>query len=184
MLPNVRINPEWIFKKNPYHCRFWLKLSKKWRIFAELYRIFQKFVLKRSASGHLLVVHHWTWLPTAQQKARATLEVKPKSAAGLQAGTDYGTYSEAQPDDAAKNIMFASMNSQQTCYEYVSRQSCIAVECTKNCRFSKQTQRHSLLQNAGSAQLRAAVCATSIFFQTLEHHVPGCRGACAAEHVR
>ncbi len=29
-----------------------------------------------------------------------------------------------------------------------------------------------------------AVCATSIFSQTLEHHVRGCRGSCAAEHVR
>ncbi len=31
------------------------------------------------------------------------------------AGTDYGTYSAAQPDAAAKNMMFASVDSQQTC---------------------------------------------------------------------
>ncbi len=30
----------------------------------------------------------------------------------------------------------------------------------------------------------AAVCATSIFSQTLEHHVCGCRNGCATEHVR
>ncbi len=29
----------------------------------------------------------------------------------------------------------------------------------------------------------AAVCATNIFSQTLEHQVPGCCGGCAAEHV-
>ncbi len=42
----------------------------------------------------------------------------------------------------------------RTCYEYVPRQSCIAAERTKNCRFSGRTQRHSLLQNASSAQQR------------------------------
>ncbi len=39
------------------------------------------------------------------------------------------------------------------CYEYVPRQSCIAAEQTKNCRFSRQTQRHSLPQKASLAQL-------------------------------
>ncbi len=46
--------------------------------------------------------------------------------AGVKAGTDYGTCSAAQPDAAAKNMMFD-----------VLRQSCIAVERTKNCRFSE-----------------------------------------------
>ncbi len=32
----------------------------------------------------------------------------------VKAGTDYGTYSGAQPDAAAKNMMFASVDSQQT----------------------------------------------------------------------
>ncbi len=32
----------------------------------------------------------------------------------VKAGTDYGTYSAAQPDAAAKNMMFASVDSQQT----------------------------------------------------------------------
>ncbi len=72
----------------------------------------------------------------------------------LEDDTDYGTYSAAQPDAAAKNIMFASVDSQQTCYEYVPRQSCIAAERTKNCWFSGRTQRHSLPKNAGSAQPR------------------------------
>ncbi len=36
----------------------------------------------------------------------------------LKAGTDYGTYSAAQPDVAAKNMRFASVNSQQTCCEH------------------------------------------------------------------
>ncbi len=35
------------------------------------------------------------------------------------AGTDYGTYSAAQSDTAAKNMMFASVDSQQTCCEHV-----------------------------------------------------------------
>ncbi len=39
------------------------------------------------------------------------------SADYLKAGTDYGTYSAAQPDAAAKNMMFASVDSQQTCCE-------------------------------------------------------------------
>ncbi len=30
----------------------------------------------------------------------------------LKAGTDYGTYSAAQPDAAAKNMLFASVDSQ------------------------------------------------------------------------
>ncbi len=34
------------------------------------------------------------------------------------AGTDYGTYSVAQPDTAAKNMMFARVDSQQTCCEH------------------------------------------------------------------
>ncbi len=34
------------------------------------------------------------------------------------AGTDYGTYFAAQPDAAAKNMMFASVDSQQTCCEH------------------------------------------------------------------
>ncbi len=54
----------------------------------------------------------------------------------VKAGTDYGTYSAAQPDAVAKNMMFISVDSQQTCYEYVLRQSCIAAERTKNCWFS------------------------------------------------
>ncbi len=52
----------------------------------------------------------------------------------LKVGTDYETYSTAQPDTAAKNMMFASVDSQRTCCEYVRRQSCIAAERTKNCR--------------------------------------------------
>ncbi len=36
----------------------------------------------------------------------------------LKAGTDYGTYSAAQPDAAAKNMMFAGMYSQQTCCKH------------------------------------------------------------------
>ncbi len=36
----------------------------------------------------------------------------------LKAGTDYGTYSAAQPDAAVKNMMFASVDSQQTCCEH------------------------------------------------------------------
>ncbi len=36
----------------------------------------------------------------------------------LKAGTDYGTYYAAQPDVAAKNMMFASVDSQQTCCEH------------------------------------------------------------------
>ncbi len=36
----------------------------------------------------------------------------------LKAGTDYGTCSVAQPDAAAKNMMLASMDSQQTCCEH------------------------------------------------------------------
>ncbi len=36
----------------------------------------------------------------------------------LKAGTDYGTYSAAQPDVAAKNMMFASVDSQQTCCKH------------------------------------------------------------------
>ncbi len=42
----------------------------------------------------------------------------------------------------------------RTCYEYVPRLSCISVERTKNCCFSGRTQRHSLPQNASSAQPR------------------------------
>ncbi len=72
--------------------------------------------------------------------------------ASIKAGTDYGTYSAAQPDAAAKNMVFTSVDSQRICYEYVPRQSCIAVEQTKNCRFPGRTQRHSLPQNASSAQ--------------------------------
>ncbi len=72
----------------------------------------------------------------------------------LKTGTDYGTYSAAQPDTAAKNMMFASVDSQQTCYEYVPKQSCIATERIKNCQFSGRTLRHSLPQNASSAQPR------------------------------
>ncbi len=36
----------------------------------------------------------------------------------LKVGTDYETYSTAQPDVAAKNMMFASVDSQQTCCEH------------------------------------------------------------------
>ncbi len=36
----------------------------------------------------------------------------------VKAGTDYGTYSTAQPEAAAKNMMFASVDSQQTCCEH------------------------------------------------------------------
>ncbi len=36
----------------------------------------------------------------------------------LKAGTDYGTCSAAQPDAAAKNMMFTSVDSQQTCCEH------------------------------------------------------------------
>ncbi len=36
----------------------------------------------------------------------------------IKAGTDYGTYSAAQPDAAAKNMMFASVDSQQICCEH------------------------------------------------------------------
>ncbi len=36
----------------------------------------------------------------------------------LKAGTDYETYSAAQPDVAAKNMMFANVDSQQTCCEH------------------------------------------------------------------
>ncbi len=64
------------------------------------------------------------------------------------------TCSAAQPDATAKNMMFASVDMLRTCYEYVLRQNCIATERTKNCRFSGQTQRHSLPQNASSAQPR------------------------------
>ncbi len=39
----------------------------------------------------------------------------------LKAGTDYGTYSAAQPDAAAKNMMFASLDSQQTCCEHAMK---------------------------------------------------------------
>ncbi len=73
---------------------------------------------------------------------------------GIKAGTDYKTCSVAQPDAEAKNMMFASVDSQQTCYEYVPRQSCIAAERPKNCQFSGRTQSHSLPQNASSAQPR------------------------------
>ncbi len=38
----------------------------------------------------------------------------------IKAGTDYGTYSAAQPDSAAKNMMFASVDSQQTCCEHAT----------------------------------------------------------------
>ncbi len=42
-----------------------------------------------------------------------------KLVANFKAGTDYGTtYSMAQPDAAAKNMMFTSVDSQQTCCEY------------------------------------------------------------------
>ncbi len=71
----------------------------------------------------------------------------------------------AQPDAAAKNMMFASMDSQRTCYEYVPKQSCIVVEQTKNCRFSGQTQRHSLPQNAGSAQPRRQFVPQAFFLK-------------------
>ncbi len=80
-------------------------------------------------------------------------------------GTDCGTYSAALPDTAAKNMMFASMDSQQTCYEYVPRQSCIAAEQTKNCQFSGRTQRHSLPQNAGSAQPRRQFVPRAFFLK-------------------
>ncbi len=36
----------------------------------------------------------------------------------IKAGTDYGTYSAAQPDAAAKNMMFTSVDSQQTFCEH------------------------------------------------------------------
>ncbi len=36
----------------------------------------------------------------------------------IKAGTDYGTCSAAQLDTAAKNMMFASVDSQQTCREH------------------------------------------------------------------
>ncbi len=83
----------------------------------------------------------------------------------FKAGTHYGTHSAAQPDAAAKNMMFASVDSQQTCYEYVLRQSCIAAERTKNCRFSGRTQRHFLPQNAGSAQLRRQFVPRAFFLK-------------------
>ncbi len=38
--------------------------------------------------------------------------------ASVKAGTDYGTYSAAQPNAAAKNMMLASVDSQQTCCEH------------------------------------------------------------------
>ncbi len=53
----------------------------------------------------------------------------------------------------------------QTCYEYVPRQSCIATEQTKNCRFSGRTQRHSLPQNAGSAKLRQQFVPQAFFLE-------------------
>ncbi len=36
----------------------------------------------------------------------------------VKAGTDYGTYSAAQPDAAAKNMMFACVDSQQICCKH------------------------------------------------------------------
>ncbi len=81
----------------------------------------------------------------------------------IKAGTDYGTYSAAQPEAAAKNMMFDSVDSQQTCYEYVPRQSCITAERTKNCRFSGQTQRHSLPQNAGRPSHGSSLCHKHFF---------------------
>ncbi len=83
----------------------------------------------------------------------------------IKAGTDYGAYSAAQPDAAAKNMMFASVDSQQTCYEYVPRQSCIAMERTKNCRFSGRTQKHSLPQNVGAAQPRRQFVPQAFFLK-------------------
>ncbi len=41
-----------------------------------------------------------------------------QAVASIKAGTDYGTYSAAQPDAAAKNMMFASVDSQQTCCDH------------------------------------------------------------------
>ncbi len=37
----------------------------------------------------------------------------------LKASTDYGICSAAQPHAAAKNMMFAGVDNQQTCYEHV-----------------------------------------------------------------
>ncbi len=41
-----------------------------------------------------------------------------KQLQNIKAGIDYGTYSTAQPNAAAKNMMFTSVDNQQTCCEH------------------------------------------------------------------
>ncbi len=102
----------------------------------------------------------------------------------LKAGTDYGTYSAAQPDAAVKNMMFASVDSQQTCCEHAMNmfrgRAVLPQNEPKIVGFQDKHKgipcRRVLVQPSRGGR--------SIFSQTLEHHVRDCHSGCAAEYVR
>ncbi len=104
----------------------------------------------------------------------------------VKAGTDYGTYSTAQPDAASKNMMFASVDSQQTCSEHAMNmfrgRAVLPRNEPKIVGFQDEHEGIPCPRMLVQPSRSGSLCHKN-FLQIFEHHVRGCRGGCAAEHV-
>ncbi len=99
---------------------------------------------------------------------------------------DYGTYSVAQPDAAAKNMMFTSVYSQQTCCEHAMNmfqgRAVLPRNEPKIVGFQDEHIGIPCPRMLVRPSRGGSLCHKHLF-ANFRNHVRGCRGGCAAEHV-
>ncbi len=93
------------------------------------------------------------------------------SSARFKAGTDYGTYSAAQLDTAAKNMMFPSVDSQQTCGEY-------AMNMFRGRAVLPQNEPKGRYRLSNVFCGTAAAAATNMMFESLRRNACGTKCRC------